>query len=89
MDDFFTLAKNKIPTLRGLKHTSPSFPSMNTLLASHPGYEVFLGSDETYLEALALGMEVTIFNSYLGHVLRRLKEAFDKGDLQTARNEQV
>jgi len=88
MDDFFTLAKDKIPTLRGLKHTSPSFPSMNTLLMKHPGYEVFLGSNEMYLEALAIGMEITICDSFLGHVLSRLKEAFDRGDIATARLEQ-
>jgi len=88
MDDFFAIAKDRIPTLRGLKHTSPSFPSMNTLLIKHPGYEVFLGSNEMYLEALAIGMDITICDSFLGHVLTRLKEAFDKGDLATARLEQ-
>jgi len=88
MDDFFTLAKERIPTLRGLKHTSPSFPSMNTLLLKHPGYEVFLGSDEIYLESLALGMDITIGTSFLGHVHNRLKAAFDRGDMQTARLEQ-
>jgi N-acetylneuraminate lyase len=88
MDEFFIRAKDKIPTLRGLKHTSPSFPSMNTLLMKHPGYQVFLGSNETYLEALAIGMDITICDSFLGHVLIRLKEAFDKGDLATARLEQ-
>jgi len=88
MDDFFALAKDRIPTLRGLKHTSPSFPSMNSLLTKYPHYEVFLGSDESYLEALAIGMDITICSSFLGHVLARLKEAFDRGDMATARLEQ-
>src|SRR6218665_1743541 len=89
MDDFFRLAKPRIPTLRGLKHTSPSFPSMNTLLMRHSDSQVFLGSDEVYLEALSIGIDVTICNSYLGHVLNRLKNAFDRGDIATARLEQV
>jgi N-acetylneuraminate lyase len=88
MDEFLRLAKPRMPTLRGLKHTSPSFPSMNTLLVRHSNCQVFLGSDELFLEALAIGIDVTICNSYLGHVLNRLKEAFDKADLTTARLEQ-
>lgn len=88
MDEFFRLAKPRIPTLRGLKHTSPSFPSMNTLLMRHSDSQVFLGSDEVYLEALSIGIDVTICNSYLGHVLNRLKNAFDRGDIAAARLEQ-
>jgi len=33
-------------------------------------------------------MDVTIGTSFLGHVHTRLKEAFDRGDVQTARLEQ-
>jgi len=88
-DDFFTKAKPLIPTLRGLKHTSPNFPSMNTLLIKHPGYEVFLGCNETFLQGLAMGIEITICSSFLGHVLNRLKDAFDRGDIPSARVEQA
>ena len=55
LNQFFTLAKERIPTLRGVKHTSPIFPSMNTLVINHPDMQIMLGSDEMYLQALAIG----------------------------------
>jgi len=88
MNDFCTLAKERIPNFKGLKHTSPSFTSMNTVLLNHPDLEVWLGSETEYLESLAIGMDVTIPNSYIGHVLNRCKAAFDRGDMKSARLEQ-
>jgi dihydrodipicolinate synthase/N-acetylneuraminate lyase len=51
--------------------------------------QVLSGSDELYLATLAIGIEENIGQSFLGRVLIRMKEAFDKGDLSTARAEQV
>ena len=42
-----------------------------------------------YLEGLSIGVELNIINSYNGNVLNRVREAFKKGDLETARREQV
>ena len=44
---------------------------------------------QLYLACLAIGVETGVMNSFTGNVLRRLKAAFDKGDLETARLEQV
>lgn len=44
---------------------------------------------QLYLACLAIGVETGVFSSYGGNVLNRLKAAFDKGDLETARLEQV
>ncbi len=43
---------------------------------------------QIYLEGLAIGIESSIMSSYVGKYLNRCKEAFDKGDLKTARKEQ-
>jgi N-acetylneuraminate lyase len=88
--EFFDAAIPRIPTLRGVKHTSPSFVSMHTLLARHGSrVQVVLGSDETYLEGLAIGLSDNIIQSFMGHLLTRLKEAFDRKDLDAARLEQI
>lgn len=42
-----------------------------------------------YLQGLAIGIEDTIITTLTGNILNRLKAAFDKGDLATARKEQV
>lgn len=88
--DFFETALPRIPNLRGVKHTSPSFPSMHMLLAKFGSrVDVVLGSDETYLEGLAIGIEGAIIQSYDGLVLQRVKQAFSRGDLTSARQDQV
>jgi len=86
---FFNLAKDRIPNLVGCKHTSPVFPYMHSILRDHGDrYQVLLGSDETFLEALSIGIESTIMSSFLGNILNRVKKSFDEGDLATARKEQ-
>lgn len=88
-NDFFHAAKDKIPNLRGVKHTSPNFTQMHAILVDHGDrFEVMLGSDELYLEGLSIGIESTVMTSYHGIILNRCKAAFDKGDLATARKEQ-
>jgi dihydrodipicolinate synthase/N-acetylneuraminate lyase len=88
--DFFEAALPAIPTLRGVKHTSPSLPNMHTLIARYgQQVQVLTGNDEIYLAALAIGIKENVGQSFLGRVLLRMKEAFDKGDLATARMEQV
>jgi N-acetylneuraminate lyase len=88
--DFFEAALPVIPTLRGVKHTSPSLPNMHTLVARYGRrVQVLTGSDETYLAALAIGIEENVGQSFLGRIINRIKEAFDRGDMATARIEQV
>jgi dihydrodipicolinate synthase/N-acetylneuraminate lyase len=88
--DFFEAALPVIPTLRGVKHTSPSLPNMHTLIARYGRQvQVLTGNDEIYLAALAIGIEENVGQSFLGRVVSRIKQAFDNGDLATARLEQV
>ena len=88
--DFFEKALPRIPNLNGVKHTTPSFVNMQLLLAKFGSrVDVVMGSDETYLEGLAIGIEENIIQSYDGLVLGRVKDAFDRGDLTTAMQDQV
>jgi len=88
--DFFDKALSRIPNLRGIKHTTPSFINMQLLFDKFGRrVDVVLGSDEMYLEGLAIGIEGNIIQSYDGLALSRVKEAFDRGDLMAARHDQV
>lgn len=89
VDDFFTIGLTQIPTLCGVKHTSPCFVSMHTVQQNH-GHriQVLVGSEELFIEALTLGINVTVMNSVNAKILRRIKAAMDKGDRKTAFIEQ-
>lgn len=46
--DFFVKAVPVIPTLKGLKHTTPNHPSMNMIHYGFKDMQVLLGTDEVY-----------------------------------------
>ncbi|CAD5112819.1 DgyrCDS2030 [Dimorphilus gyrociliatus] len=83
--EFFKKAKSQIPTLKGLKHTSPQLDSIHRVLTDHPDMIMMMGTNDLFLEGLVLGCKTTICDSFLGHVLSNTKEAFDKGDVGRAR----
>jgi len=86
---FFHLAKDRIPNLVGCKHTSPHLSMMHSILNDHgERFHVLMGTDEIFLEGLAIGLQTSIMSSFLGHVLNRIKTAFVKGDMAAARLEQ-
>lgn len=86
---FLELAADVIPTLRGAKISSRELPPLTDCIYAAGGrFQVLIGTDEQLLPALALGVRVPILNGHLGGVFRRMKEAFDKNDLHTARKEQ-
>jgi len=89
--EFFEAALPVIPNLRGVKHTTPSFPSMHMLLTKYGvgTVDVLQGCDETYLEGLVIGVEGNVVQSYDGLTLNRVKRAFRRGDLTAARHDQV
>ena len=48
--DFLRLAKDKIPNLRGCKHTSPSLSDMHRCLVDHGDqFDIIMGTDEVSL----------------------------------------
>ena len=42
-----------------------------------------------FLQGLSVGVDATIMNSYMGRVLNRIKEAYERQDFDEARKQQV
>ncbi|XP_033753879.1 N-acetylneuraminate lyase-like isoform X2 [Pecten maximus] len=82
---FLRLAKDKIPNLCGLKHSSRELPSAhNCSLVDKDRFQVLIGSDVQFITCLSLKIEVPVTASYLGSLFFKLKTAYDKGDMATA-----
>ncbi len=91
MPKFLAQAGAVIPTLAGLKFTNPDLMSYQLCLNADGGrYEVPYGTDEWLLAALALGARGAVGSTYnfAAPLYHRLIEAFQKGDLAAARQEQ-
>jgi N-acetylneuraminate lyase len=92
MPDFLERAPARIPTLAGLKFTSPDLLSYQLCLHAGGGaFDVPYGVDEWHLAALALGARGAVGSTYnfAAPVYHRLRRAFEAGDLETARAEQL
>ncbi len=89
MVEFLKQAYDRIPNLAGIKYTHENLYEFNQcMLVKNGHYDMLHGRDETLLVAgLALGATGGIGGSY-NHVMGiyiDMKEAFLKGDLETAR----
>jgi N-acetylneuraminate lyase len=92
MVDFLPAAADRIPTLRGAKFTYEDLADYARCVALMDGrFDMLFGRDQMLLGALALGAKGAVGTTYnfLAPTFRRLMAAFDKGDLVTARLEQV
>ena len=91
MPDFLASAKDQIPTLAGLKFTNPDMMSYQLCLRADGGrWDVPWGIDEHMLGALALGAKGAVgsgFN-FAAPIYNRLIAAFERRDLDAAREEQ-
>lgn len=91
MPDFLAAARDRLPTLAGLKFTNPDMMAYQQCLRADSGrWDVPWGIDEHMLGALALGAQGAVgsgFN-FAAPIYNRLLAAFAKGDLATAREEQ-
>ncbi|XP_059139531.1 N-acetylneuraminate lyase-like, partial [Physella acuta] len=84
------LADDRIPTLRGIKMSSRELPSLLDCTQVCGGkFDIMVGTDEQLLPALSLGVRTPVLNGYLGSVFKRMRSAFDSGDMDGARKEQV
>ncbi len=91
MPDFLAQAPARIPTLAGIKFTNPDLMAYQLCLrADSNKWDVPFGCDEFLLAALALGAKGAVGSSFnfAAPVYLRLIEAFQKGDINTAREEQ-
>lgn len=89
--DFLVRAPGLIPNLAGVKFTNPDMMAYQLCLHADRGaFDVPWGVDEQLLGALALGAQGAVGSSYnfAAPIYHRLMEAFQKGDLETARMEQ-
>jgi N-acetylneuraminate lyase len=92
MPDFLEQAAGRIPTLAGLKFTSPDLMAYQRCLRAGDGaFDVPWGSDETLLAALALGARGAVGSTYnfAAPLYHRMLRAFAAGDLEAARAEQL
>lgn len=91
MPDFLAQAPSRIPTLAGLKFTNPDLMAFQFCLRVDGGkWDLPWGVDEHMLGALAMGAKGAVgsgFN-FAAPVYHRLIAAFERGDLDAAREEQ-
>ena len=92
MPDFLDVAADRIPTLAGIKFSNSDMTAYQGCLRSQDGrFDILWGIDEYLLAALALGGLGGVGSSYnfAAPLYLRLIEAFQQGDLATARREQI
>ncbi len=92
MSDYLERARERIPTLAGLKFSEADLLAYQLCLRSGEGaFDVPFGVDEWLLAALALGARGAVGSTYnfAAPVARRLLRAFESGDLPAAREEQL
>jgi N-acetylneuraminate lyase len=92
MPDFLERAEARIPTLAGIKFTSPDLMAYQLCLRAGDGaFDVPYGVDEWLLAALALGARGAVGSTYnfAAPLYQRMLRAFAASDLVTAREEQL
>ncbi|XP_052223496.1 N-acetylneuraminate lyase-like [Dreissena polymorpha] len=82
---FLRLAKHRVPTLYGVKHTTADLNSaLNCALACRRKYKIFYGTDAMYLPALSLGLDDVISVPVMGTLLHLIKTNFLNGNTKEA-----
>jgi N-acetylneuraminate lyase len=90
--DLLKTGDDLIPTLAGIKFTDPRVFEFQSCLNSFDGrYQLFWGSDEMLLSGLSVGARGAVGSTYnvAAPIYHRLIEAFNRGDLEAARSEQL
>ncbi|HTN76262.1 MAG TPA: dihydrodipicolinate synthase family protein, partial [Pirellulaceae bacterium] len=91
MPDFLETARQRIPSLAGIKFTNADLMAFQrTQRAQAAAYDILWGVDEYLLAALALGARGAVGSSYnfAAPIYHRVIAAFAQNDLATARDEQ-
>ena len=93
MLSFLQAADGRIPNLAGIKYTFESIYEYNQCMLYKNGkYDMLHGQDETILPALAMGGArggIGGTTNYNGRELVGIIEAWDKGDLEVARESKI
>ncbi|XZE18101.1 dihydrodipicolinate synthase family protein [Pirellulaceae bacterium SH449] len=91
MPEFLERAPERIPNLAGIKFTNPDLMAYQRCLQVEGGrFDIPWGIDEALLAALACGAVGGVGSSYnfAAPIYHRLLDAFERGDMATARLEQ-
>jgi N-acetylneuraminate lyase len=90
--DFLAAAETQIPTLAGIKFTFENLMDF-TRATTHAGgkFNILFGRDEILLAGLGLGAKGAVGSTYnfAAPLYRRIIDAFNRGDLESARREQT
>jgi len=92
MVEFLHVAAERLPTLAGLKFTSPVLHEFQACLEfAKDRFDVLFGLDEMLLSALSVGARGAVGSTYnfAMPLYRRILEAFARGDLAEARRFQA
>jgi N-acetylneuraminate lyase len=92
MLEFLKQAEQVIPTLAGIKYTTPLIHEYQACLNfEDKKYDLLYGTDEMLLSALAVGAKGYIGSTYnfMAPLYRQLRASFDKGNLDTAQDLQL
>ncbi|PHN05922.1 dihydrodipicolinate synthase family protein [Flavilitoribacter nigricans] len=91
MPEFLQKASGRIPNLAGIKFTHHDLMEFNQCTMTAGGrYDLLHGYDEILICGLSLGVQAAVGSTYnyFLPVYLKLREAFDAGDLETARRMQ-
>ncbi|XP_048763893.2 N-acetylneuraminate lyase-like isoform X2 [Ostrea edulis] len=82
---FLLLAKDRIPNLVGLKHSSKELNNAyNCTLVDPNRFQVLMGTDAQFLPYFTFGINVPVTAPYMGTLFYKLKKAYDSRDRETA-----
>lgn len=88
MLEFLQKAASEIPTLKGIKYTALTVHGFQECKEVYGDrFQIFFGCDEMLTSGLAAGADAAIGSTYnfLGRMYRRIMDAFNDGDIKTAR----
>jgi len=90
--EFLARARERIPNLQGLKFSNNDLVELQECVRFDGGaFDVLFGWDECLLAGLCLGVRGAVGSTYnfAAPVAHRIAKAFESGDIETARAEQV
>ncbi|KAJ8300578.1 hypothetical protein KUTeg_022097 [Tegillarca granosa] len=92
MEDFLTQAKDKIPTLNGIKFSSKDLVDMIGCVHVDGGkFNILYGCDEQLMAGFVMGAQGAVgsLHNFIPHVYQRMIKNLDDGDIIKARGEQI
>ncbi len=92
MEKFLRLSSDRLPSLQGIKFTSPDIHEYQSCLNLSDGrYQILYGMDEMLLSGLAAGAECMIGSTYnfMAPLYHEVLKSFKNGDLKSAARYQL